>query len=92
MAAPYRTTSVFDQDTIPAALRRDHNTKAGVWGLVQVLEGQLLLHYADGTPTRLLGPSCPGPIRPEQVHHVEVTGPVLMQVEFYESDPGADAA
>ncbi|WP_156475072.1 DUF1971 domain-containing protein, partial [Acetobacter malorum] len=29
-ALPYRSTPVFDQDTLPAALRTRHNTKAGV--------------------------------------------------------------
>ena len=27
---PYRSTPIFDQDTLPAALRRRHDTKEGV--------------------------------------------------------------
>src|SRR4051812_7568539 len=38
----YRRTPIFDQDTIPAGLRREHRTAAGVWGLITVLEGRLL--------------------------------------------------
>lgn len=38
---PYRSTPVFDQDTLPAALRARHDTKAGVWGLIRVIEGEL---------------------------------------------------
>ena len=34
--APYRRTSEFGQDTIPAALQRDHTTKPGVWALIHV--------------------------------------------------------
>ena len=37
----YRRTPIFDQDTIPAGLRREHRTASGVWGLITVLEGRL---------------------------------------------------
>ena len=89
MAEPYKVTPVFDQDTLPAGLRREHRTKAGVWGLVRVLEGRLRLSYADGTPERMLTPAAPGLIRPEQTHLVEPLGPMRMQVEFYVSEPPA---
>ena len=39
----YRSTPIFDQDTIPAALQRRHDTKEGVWGVIRVLEGKLRL-------------------------------------------------
>jgi len=38
-ARPYRTTPVFDEDSLPEAIRGDHSTKQGVWGLLRVLEG-----------------------------------------------------
>ncbi len=40
MADPYRSTPVFDEISLPAALRNEHSTKAGVWGLICVIEGQ----------------------------------------------------
>ncbi len=84
---PYKSTAIFDQNSLPAALRRDHSTKAGVWGLVHVLEGRLRLAYADGTPERVLVPGDPGLVRPEQVHFVEPLGAMRMQVEFYAAEP-----
>ncbi len=84
---PYRTTPLFDQHSLPAALRRDHSTKAGVWGLVRVKEGRLRLIYDDGTAERLLEPGVAGLLLPEQVHRVEPLGPVRMQVEFYDVPP-----
>lgn len=84
---PYRTTPVFDQDSLPAALRREHRTKAGAWGLIRVLEGQLRLRYSDGTPDCILTPGAPGLILPEQAHLVEPIGRMLMQVEFYDRPP-----
>ena len=41
MLAPYKRTPVFDETTLPDGLRREHRTKAGVWGIIRVLEGRL---------------------------------------------------
>jgi tellurite resistance-related uncharacterized protein len=86
-AHPYRTTPVFDQDTLPAALRREHRTKAGVWGIIRVLEGKLLLERAAGT-AETLDPATPGLIVPQEPHFVTPLGAMQMQVEFYDSQPG----
>lgn len=83
---PYRTTAVFDQDTLPAALRREHRTKAGAWGIIRVLEGELRLHFPDGRE-ELLNPERAGRIRPEETHWVEPVGRMRMQVEFYDREP-----
>ena len=84
--SPYRTTSIFDETTLPAALRREHRTKAGAWGIIRVLEGQLRLSFPDGR-TELLDPWTPGLIKPQETHWVEPVGEMRMQVEFYESEP-----
>ena len=84
---PYRTTPVFSELTLPATLRREHSTKAGVWGVIRMIEGRLRLSYADGTPPAELTPDRPGLVRPEQVHWVEPLGAMRMQVEFYDLEP-----
>lgn len=84
---PCRSTPVYDEGTLPAALRREHRTKAGVWGLIEVIEGELKLHYADSTPEALLTPERPGTVLPEQTHRVELLGPVLVQIHFYDQPP-----
>ncbi|HEY0084783.1 MAG TPA: DUF1971 domain-containing protein [Allosphingosinicella sp.] len=84
---PYRTTPVFDADTLPAALRRAHSTKAGVWGIVRLLEGRLRLTYEEDGRECILSPGAPGLILPEQPHRVEPLGPMRMQVEFYDAPP-----
>lgn len=83
---PYRTTAIFDEGTLPAALRREHRTKAGAWGIIRVLKGELRLSFPDGRE-RLLSPRHPGLIKPEETHWVEPVGALQMQVEFYGSDP-----
>lgn len=84
---PYRSTPVFDEVTLPQALRHDHSTKAGVWGVIRVLEGELRLRFEDDR-ILVLDIENPGLVRPEEVHSVEPIGKMKMQVEFYDSEPG----
>ena len=84
---PYRSTPVFDEVSLPAALRSRHNTKAGVWGLIRVLEGRLRLRYLDPASEVILDPERPGLVLPEQPHEVEPLGPMRMQVDFYDQPP-----
>jgi tellurite resistance-related uncharacterized protein len=85
--APYRSTPVFDEETLPAALRREHRTKPGVWGVVRVLEGEVRLSFVDPPSALILSPGTPGLLLPDQPHFVEPVGKVRMQVEFYDRPP-----
>lgn len=88
-ATPYRSTPVFDETSLPAALRSRHNTKAGVWGVIRVLEGRLILRYLEPASEIVLEPGRPGLILPEQPHEVEPLGAMRMQVDFYNEPPAA---
>ena len=83
---PYRTTMVFDEKTLPDALRREHSTKAGVWGLVRVLQGELWLRFADGRE-QLLKAGETGLVGPQEVHWAEPVGRVQIQIGFYDEPP-----
>lgn len=78
-----RRTPIFDQDSLPAGLRRRHSTKEGVWGLIVVLEGRLLFRLLDPPSERILDPQTSGVVQPAQCHEVEPLGPVRFFVEFY---------
>lgn len=80
----YKTTPLFDQDSVPAGLRRNHNTAAGVWGRIVVHEGSLryLIEEPETEEHRLV-PGTPGIVEPGVPHHVVVDGPVRFCVEFY---------
>jgi tellurite resistance-related uncharacterized protein len=86
-AVPYKRTSVFDENTLPAGLRREHRTKPGVWGVIRVLEGRLRYRVLDPASEMVLMPGRPGLVLPDQLHRVEPLGPVRMQVEFYDQRP-----
>lgn len=90
MAEPYRSTPVFNADTLPAALRREHRTKQGVWGVIQVLEGSVELSFADGSPAQILGPEAPGIVAPNQPHWVTPQGAFRMRIDFYDAAPDLD--
>lgn len=84
---PYRSTPVFDEHSLPAALRNHHNTKAGVWGLIRVIEGALRLSYVDPPAELVLTPGHPGVVAPQQLHFVTPLGAMRMQVDFYDQPP-----
>lgn len=87
MIEPYRSTPVFDETTLPDALRREHRTKDGVWGVIRVLEGELRLILAEGGETTILTPSRPGVLQPQQTHRVEPLGRMRMRIDFYDGAP-----
>lgn len=87
MPVPSHSTSVFNETTLPAALRGEHKTKAGVWGVIQVIEGALGFSLVNGDDETILTPDNPGLILPEQLHWVELIGPVRVQVHFYDQEP-----
>jgi tellurite resistance-related uncharacterized protein len=84
---PYKTTPVFDEETLPTGLRREHRTKAGVWGVIRIEEGRLRLSFTQSGEERILSPGAPGLVRPEEPHLVAPLGAMKMRVEFYEAEP-----
>jgi tellurite resistance-related uncharacterized protein len=86
-SVPYKRTPVFDENTLPAGLRREHRTRPGVWGVIRVLSGRLNYKVFDPASEAVLEPGHPGLVRPDQPHCVEPLGPMQMQVEFYNQLP-----
>jgi tellurite resistance-related uncharacterized protein len=87
ISQPYRSTPVFDENSLPAGLRRGHRTKAGVWGVIRVLEGEVVFTQLSPPDEQHLSPGRPGLILPDQPHFVTPSGPMRMQVEFYDHLP-----
>ncbi|MCG8544890.1 MAG: DUF1971 domain-containing protein [Alphaproteobacteria bacterium] len=80
--ALFRRTESFTRDTVPNGLLKDHQTKEGVWGLIQVEVGAL--EYSIGADeVYVLTPGKNGVVEPTVPHHVKPLGEVLFFVEFY---------
>ena len=82
--ALYRTTSQFDESSIPKGLQTAHQTKEGVWGKIVVLEGQL--EYKINEPKIeivILDKNVYGVIEPTIFHEVRVIRKVKFYIEFY---------
>ena len=78
---------MFDENTLPAGLRREHRTKAGVWGVIRVFEGRVRYRVLAPVSEMILDPDHSGLVLPDQPHLVEPLGPIRMRVEFYDRMP-----
>jgi len=85
--APYKSTPIFDENTLPVGLQKEHRTKVGVWGIIRVLEGRVRYQVLDPVSETILDSSLPGRVMPDQPHRVEPIGSMRMQVEFYDKNP-----
>jgi tellurite resistance-related uncharacterized protein len=81
-AVAYRRTDDFTTATMPAALRAEHVTRAGVWGRIVVSEGRLRYVVDRLGRALVLAPGAPGVVPPEVAHRVEPLGDVRFHVEF----------
>ncbi len=78
----FRRTPEYTGETMPEGLRKDHATKEGVWGKINVIEGEVIYRPEIGGPVRL-DPSRPGIVVPEMKHSLERIGDVRFVVVFY---------
>ncbi len=78
-----RTSELWDERTMPAALRRSHRTPAGAWGRLQVKKGRLRFR-AHTRPALdvVVGPGAAQAIPPGVEHEVEPNGEVSFLIEF----------
>jgi tellurite methyltransferase len=78
-----RTTEVWDEHTMPAALRRAHRVATGVWGRLRVERGRLRFRAETRPPLDVVvTPDAAQAIPPEVEHHVEPLGEVRFSIEF----------
>ena len=78
----YKRTSVFTQETLPDALRKDHATGVGVWGVIHVERGEME-YMITGQGVYRLKPGQNGIIEPQILHHVKPLGEVSFFIEFF---------
>lgn len=86
----YRQSPVFTQDSIPEALKRNHQVKAGVWAVIHVLEGALHYRIEPAGTEQVLTPQHPGLVRPEELHAVRADAPARFFVAFHAADDAGE--
>ena len=80
----YRQTPVFDCQTVPDGLRKNHSTKQGIWGIIHVTQGQLRYRIYEPLNTEfILDPKTPGIVLPEVEHDVQLFDETQFYVEFW---------
>lgn len=80
----YHRTPEYTADNAPASLLHDHHIKAGVWGRLVILEGQLRYCLEDGRGgSWILSPVHSAWIPPDLPHRVEFIGPVCFYVSYW---------
>lgn len=83
-AVAYRETPAFDADSVPKGLLKDHTTKAGTWGRLEVLAGRVRYVLAPPIGRTLdLKEGESAAIPPEAPHHVEPGADAQFRVVFF---------
>jgi tellurite methyltransferase len=79
----YRSTPEFTSETVPAGLLRDHATKAGTWGRIEILAGEVTyVTAAPSAQTLRLSTGKRAMIPPELLHHVVPSEDARFRVVF----------
>ena len=78
-----RTAGPFDEQSLPAGLRRAHRVAERTWGYLRVLTGGLFFELGTDPPRRLrLQAPAAQPIPPAVPHAVTPDGAVELAVDF----------
>lgn len=81
----YKSTPIFTETTVPAALLAEHNTKQGIWGLLNVETGRLkyVITEVGNESEYFLSAGDKAVIAPTQKHYVKPLGNVSFYVAFH---------
>jgi tellurite methyltransferase len=79
------TSTEWDEDSMPAALRSSHRLASGVWEQIVISEGRMrFVSETDPVCDVVITPDAPQAIPPEVSHRVEPLGPVRFALQFYQ--------
>lgn len=88
-AKAYRTIGPFRSDSLPKGLLREHRLKAGTWGRLRVLSGEIRFVWDDEGQAQdgfVVADTAPVIIPPAVPHHLELRkGDVLLEIDFLEA-------
>ena len=79
----YNTTKTFTDVSAPDIMKDDHRTKAGVWGRIVVVKGEVIYCITETGERISLTPDQPGIIEPTIAHKIDPQPGTEFFVEFY---------
>lgn len=81
----YKSTPTFTHTSVPPSLLKEHNTKEGVWGLLNIESGSLkyVVTEQGSESEQVLSTGDSAVIKPQQPHFVEPLGEVAFHVAFH---------
>ncbi len=77
------SSPVFTEDTLPAALKREHALAPGRWAVLNVLEGALTFVDVETSRAETLEAPDRAIIEPQARHRVQLAGAVRCRIDFY---------
>ena len=88
----YKRTPEFTVNTVPVGLLNSHNTKAGVWGKIVVLEGEVRYRILEPEFEEVrLDVHTYGVVEPTVRHEVALSPDARFYVEFHRAAPAHPA-
>ena len=83
----FKTSTEYDERTIPEGMLQDHRLRSGVWGRIVLREGKLMYALAEPAGAAwVLRPGIDGIIAPGLSHWIAPNGSVRFVVEFFRVD------
>ena len=80
----YASSPEFNENSVPRRLLTSHQTKAGTWAKIVVLEGRIRFRNLEDDFSEIdLSIDQPGVVEPEVRHLIEPLGRVRFFLEFY---------
>jgi len=74
---------IFTEDSLPSALLEEHSLAEGRWGLLHLLEGNVI--FVQLSPVKETALTAPATllIEPTAPHKLRLTGPLKLRIDFY---------
>ena len=83
------SSPIFERDSLPAALQREHALAENYWAILRVLAGSVRFEDLESGEIRdILAPGTQV-IRPAVPHRLIADGPLRCRIEFFKADAAA---
>ena len=79
---PFSRTKTFAHDSVPKKLLQNHDTRAGIWAVLNVENGEIQYTIEDNEVV-ILSKNVPGVIEPTVTYHIKPLGKASFYIEFY---------